>query len=74
MIDAALILAEGRVPEFLSSNPQFCPELLALIRDLEADLRNRISSGDTKGAWGEDYKADFLTVVESLKKQFQDRQ
>ena len=28
MIDAALIFAEGAVSEFLSANPEFCPELL----------------------------------------------
>lgn len=67
MIDAALIFAEGGVAEFLSGRPDFCPELLAILRDLKQDLASRISSGNTTGAWGEDYESDFLAVLDTLR-------
>jgi hypothetical protein len=67
LIDAALIFAEGGVAEFLSSNPDFCPELLNILRELNRTLTDRISSGQTVGAWGEEYKEDFLSLVETLR-------
>jgi hypothetical protein len=67
MIDAALIFAEGGVSEFLSTDPEFCPELLRLLRELKNALMERISSGGTKGAWGEEYQDNFLSVVETLR-------
>jgi len=67
MIDAALIFAEGGVAEFLSDHPDFCPELLKVLRDLKQDLAKRISSGETAGVWGEEYESDFLAVLETLR-------
>ena len=67
MIDAALIFAEGTVFEFLSASPGFCPKLLATLNNLKQALTERISSGNTKGSWGEEYHSDFLSVVETLR-------
>jgi hypothetical protein len=65
IIDAALIFAEGAsrqfhrnerhaVPEFLSRNPDFCPELLSVLARLRSNLTGRIGAGQTRGVWGEE--------------------
>ena len=45
------------------SNPDFCPELLQILRDIKEDLADALQRGVTEGPWGEDY-IKALTFVE----------
>ena len=37
------------------SNPDFCPELLQILRDIKEELTDALQRGVTEGPWGEDY-------------------
>ncbi|MHC1599728.1 MAG: hypothetical protein ACXQS5_02775 [Candidatus Methanospirareceae archaeon] len=62
MIEAIEILSYGKVVEYLLSNPDFCPELLQILRDIRKELANALESGAVKGPWGEDYVKAFEFV------------
>ena len=63
MIDALEILSSGNVITYLASNPDFCPELLQILKDIKEELSDALQRGVTEGPWGEDY-IKALTFVE----------
>ncbi len=67
MIKAVSILADGGVPEFLASHRQFCPALLAVLRQLKSRLTEAVASERTFGPWGADYREGYLAVLDQLK-------
>ncbi len=62
MIEAMEILSSGRVVEYLLSNPDFCPELLQILRDIRNELADALEKDVTTGPWGEDYIKAFEFV------------
>ena len=55
MIDAIEILSSGNVTKYIASNPDFCPELLHILKDIKEDFATALQKGVTAGPWGEDY-------------------
>ncbi|OEU53574.1 MAG: hypothetical protein BA871_15715 [Desulfuromonadales bacterium C00003096] len=64
MIEALEILSSGNAIKYLASNPNFCPELLWILRDIKEELVDALQRSVTKGSWGEDY-VKALTFVEA---------
>ena len=62
MIKAMEILSSGKVVEYLLSNPDFCPELLQILRDIRKELADALEDDVTEGPWGEDYIKAFEFV------------
>ncbi|MCB1177639.1 MAG: hypothetical protein KDK36_08690 [Leptospiraceae bacterium] len=67
MIDAMKILSIGKVPLYLYENPEFSPELNQIVMESIKYIQESLNSGDTKGAWGEDYREDFSSILELIK-------
>ena len=55
MIEAMEILSFGKVIEYLSSNPDFCPELFQILRNIRKKLADALEKDATAGPWSEDY-------------------
>ncbi len=55
MIEAIEILSSGNVTKYLASNPDFCHELLHILKDIKEDLATALQKGVTAGPWSEDY-------------------
>jgi len=55
MIETMEILSSGNVTKYLASNPDFCPEMLQILKDIKEDLATALQKGVTVGPWGEDY-------------------
>jgi len=66
MIEAIKILSLGKVPKYLALNPDFCPEMLQILKDIKKELTEALEKGETKGPWGEDYTEGFKSVVKIL--------
>ena len=62
MIDAMEILSSGKVVGYLLSNPDFCPELFQILRDIRKELADALEKDVTTGPWGEDYIKAFEFV------------
>lgn len=62
MIEAIEILSLGKVIRYLSSNPEFCPELLQIVRNIRKELADALEKDVTTGPWGEDYIKAFEFV------------
>ena len=62
MIEAIEILSLGKVIRYLSSNPDFCPELLQIVRNIRKELADALEKDVTTGPWGEDYIKAFEFV------------
>jgi len=63
MIEALEILSSGNVITYLASNPDFCPDLLQILKDIKEELSDALQRGVTDESWGDDY-IKALTFVE----------
>ncbi|CAD6493028.1 MAG: hypothetical protein EMLJLAPB_00425 [Candidatus Argoarchaeum ethanivorans] len=62
MIEVLEILSSGGVMKYLSLNPDFCPELLQILKKIKEELSDALGRGVTSGSWGEDYVRAFEFV------------
>lgn len=65
-VEAAFILASGRIPAFLKESPEIAPKMADGIRTLEAGFRKRLESGDTSLPGGIDYRSLFEEALAGL--------
>ncbi len=62
MIEALEILSLGKVMKYLSLNPDFCPEMFQILKEIKEELSDSLERGVTRGSWGEDYIKAFEFV------------
>jgi hypothetical protein len=57
---------KGRVIEFLRSDPDFCPEMVELLRNIRDFMKNALKNRKTKSPWGIDLRNSYRWAVELL--------
>ncbi|MDC7235516.1 MAG: hypothetical protein PQJ58_19965 [Spirochaetales bacterium] len=68
-LEAVLILGSGLCPAYLLEHPDSSPALLARLKELGAEYKERLEKNDTVLAFGGDYKKQFTiacTLLEPL--------
>ena len=64
--EALTILSMGKVPFLLEKNKDLCPPLYESIQTVTKEMRERLESKETYGAWGENLQEDFCSALETL--------
>jgi hypothetical protein len=60
------IFAKGRVLEFIEKYPGISPDFSTMLTEIMNWLRAALDIGNTKGSWGEDYRADMENTLKLL--------
>jgi hypothetical protein len=63
MIEALDILCLGKVSALLAAEPNFCPELAGLLRQVRGRVAGLLERRDVSGPWGETYADGYRRVL-----------
>lgn len=65
-LDSIELFAKAGVTEFIKYHGEISPKFSAMIRDIINWLWNSVNSGNTRGAWGEDYGSEMERIQKLL--------